>query len=175
MEEAVTSTNLQKYMLQQKPQIVHFSGRGEKLGSQVKDAMSRGGLAIDKTNDNTDTGIILLSEDLREPFLVGTSIIRQLFKGMIKIQNIPIETVIFNSCHSEAQAEAVAEFVPNVIGTSYSVKDKAAIAFSTSFYLGLAEGQNVLQSVSLGINNAMAYNEPVDRFVLYQNGQKVDF
>jgi hypothetical protein len=176
MEEAVTFTNLQKFILQEKPRVVHFSGHGEKLGEEVKGAINRGGLNIDEEEGNNfDTGLILFSEDLREPFLVGTDVIKHLFKGMVKIQNIPIETVIFNACHSEAQAEAIAEFVPNVVGTSYSVNDDAAIAFSTSFYLGLAEGQNVLQSVSLGINNAMAYREPIDRFTLYQNGKKVDF
>lgn len=175
MEEAVTFTNLQKFILQEKPRILHFSGHGEKLGAEVKDALSRGGLDIDDEESMADTGLILMSEDLREPFLVETHVIKHLFKGMINIQKIPIETVIFNACHSEAQAEAIAEFVPNVVGTSYSVKDDAAIAFSTSFYLGLAEGQDVLQSVNLGITNAMAYREPIDRFVLYQNGKKVDF
>ncbi len=174
MERAVTFTNLQKFILREKPRIVHFSGHGEKLGTSVKDALSRGGLDIDDEENVEDTGIILMSEDLREPFLVGTNVIKHFFKGMVKIQNIPIETVIFNACHSEAQALAVAEYVPNVIGTSYSVKDDAAIAFSSSFYLGLAQGQNVLQAVNLGMINAMGYNEPADRFVLYQNGKKVD-
>lgn len=174
MEDAITFTNLQKFILQEKPGIVHFSGHGEKLGVEVKDALNRGGLDIDDENKTIDTGIILFSEDLREPFLVSTDVIGHLFKSMVKIQNVPIETVIFNSCHSEAQARAVSQYVPNVIGTSYAVKDNAAIAFSTSFYLGLAQGQNVLQAVNLGVGNAMAYNEPIDRFVLYQNGAKVD-
>lgn len=174
MENAITFTNLQKFILEEKPKIVHFSGHGERLGTEVKEALSRGGLDIDDDENAFETGIILMSEDLREPFLVGTNVIQHLFKSMVQIQNIPIETVIFNSCHSEAQALAIAEFVPNVVGTSYSVKDDAAIAFSSSFYLGLAQGQNVMQAVNLGMGNAMAYNEPADRFVLYQNGQKVD-
>jgi hypothetical protein len=174
MERAVTFTNLQKFILREKPRIVHFSGHGESLEPSVKDALRRGSLDIDDEENTSETGIILMSEDLREPFLVGTNVIKHFFKGMVKIQNIPIETVIFNSCHSEAQALAVAEYVPNVIGTSYSVRDDAAIAFSSSFYLGLAQGQNVMQAVSLGMVNAMAYNEPADRFVLYQNGEKVD-
>ncbi len=174
MENAVTFTNLQRFILEEKPRIVHFSGHGERLDADVKDALSRGGLDIDDEENAVETGIILMSEDLREPFLVATNVIEHLFRSMVQIQNIPLETVIFNSCHSEAQALAIAQYVPNVVGTSYSVKDDAAIAFSTSFYLGLAKGQNIMQAVNLGIINAMAYNEPADRFVLYQNGKKVN-
>lgn len=174
MEQAVTFNNLQKFILKEKPEIIHFSGHGAELESDIIKALEATEQPVIGTGNDFDTGIFLLSEDLREPFLVQTDVIRQLFKSMVSIQNIPIETVIFNSCHSEAQAKAIAEFVPNVVGTSYSIRDEAAIAFSTGFYLGLAEDRNILQSVNLGMTNAMSKGVPPDRFVLYQNGKRVD-
>ena len=174
IKKDVSLSAFQKYIIQEEPFIVHFSGHGEKSDVELKEAMTRGGLDIDEMESNNDSGIVLFSEDLREAFIVSTDVISRLFRGMVKIQNIAINTVIFNSCYSEEQAAAVAEFVPNVIGTSWSVKDKAAIAFSTSFYLGIAEGRNILQSVFLGTTNAMAHGEPPERFVLFQDGKKVD-
>lgn len=174
MKNAVTWSSFNKNIVQEEPFIIHFSGHGERSDVELKDVMSRGGLDIDDEESTDDTGIVLFSEDMREAFFVSTSAIRLSFKSMINIQKINIETVIFNSCYSEAQAEAIAEFVPNVIGTSWSVKDKAAIAFATNFYAGIAEGKNVLQAVNLGVINAVAYGEPAERFVLYQNGEKVE-
>lgn len=174
IEKAVTFSNMQKFILREKPSIIHFSGHGAEIEAEILSALKKAGQNIGDPGQHFDTGIFLLSEDLREPFLLKTNVIRHFFKSLVTIQNIPIETVIFNSCHSSYQAEAIAEFVPNVVGTSYSVRDDAAIAFSTSFYLGLAEGQNILQSVNLGMSNAMSKGTPPDRFVLYQEGKRID-
>lgn len=174
IEKAVTFSNMQKFILEEKPAIIHFSGHGTMLDDDVITALKNAGQPVGQPGEHFDTGIFLLSEDLRQPFLLKTDVIRHFFKSMIQIQNIPLETVIFNSCHSEIQAAAIAEFVPNVVGTSYSVIDDAAIAFSSGFYLGLAVGQNILQSVNLGMSNAMSKGVPPDRFVLFQEGKRVD-
>jgi internalin A len=174
IERAVTLSNMQKFILREKPSIIHFSGHGTNIEENILKVLQASGQTIGTINDHFDTGIFLWSEDLREPFLLKTEVIRHFFKSMVTIQKIPIETVIFNSCHSDIQATAIAEFVPNVVGTSYSVKDDAAIGFSTGFYLGLAENRSILQSVNLGMTNAMSKGIPPDRFVLYQNGKRVE-
>ncbi len=174
IEKAVTLSNMQKFILREKPNIVHFSGHGTSIDANILKALETAGQPVGAANDHFDTGIFLLSEDLRAPFLLKTDVIRHFFKSMITIQNIPIETVIFNSCYSNVQAAAIAEFVPNVVGTSYSVKDDAAIGFSIGFYLGLAENRSILQSVNLGMTNAMSKGVPPDRFILFQDGKKVE-
>lgn len=172
--KAVTLSEFQEYLLVDKPNIVHFSGHGDKTNREVIDMVSRG-LQVTETQavNKDDTGIILYDEDKRNPFFVGTSVIQRIFKSMVQRQQVPIQTVVFNACYSEAQAAAIASVVPNVIGTSWSVKDEAAIAFATGFYFGIAQGENVADAFDLGINQALGYGEPEDRFVLYQNGQKV--
>ncbi len=174
-KKAVTLSEFLEYLLQEAPDIVHFSGHGERNNSEVKDIVSRG---LDLPEENIpvdDTGIILYDEDSREPLFVGTSVIQHMFNTMINDQGVPIKVVIFNNCYSQAQAEAIAKCVPNVIGTSWSVKDNAAIAFATGFYIGLANDRSVKASVQLGITNAMAYGEPKDKFILFQNGERVIF
>ncbi|GJM34982.1 MAG: hypothetical protein DHS20C18_39830 [Saprospiraceae bacterium] len=175
LKEAVTLTEFLEYLIEERPEIIHFSGHGEKGNKEVRQMVSRGlDLGEDEVPED-DTGIILYDDSKREPFFVGTTVIRRMFKSMINVHQIPIKVVLFNNCFSQAQAEAVAEFVPNVIGTSWSVKDEAAIAFATSFYFGIANDKEVNAAVDLGITNALAYGEPEDRFVLYQEGKKVSF
>ncbi len=164
-----------EYLVQESPNIVHFSGHGEKGNPEVENTVRRG---LDIDDDEVpvdDTGIILYDEDKRKSAFVGTNVIRRMFRSMVRTQKIPIKIVVFNNCFSQAQAEAVAEFVPYVIGTSWSVKDEAAIAFATSFYFSIANNREVPAAVDLGITNAMAKGEPEDRFVLYHNGKKVVF
>lgn len=172
--KAVTLSEFQEYLLVEKPNIVHFSGHGDKTNKDVVEMVSRG-LQVSENQVATkdDTGIILYDEDKRNPFFVGTSVIQRIFKTMVQRQQVPIQTVVFNACYSEAQASAIAAIVPNVIGTSWSVKDEAAIAFATGFYFGIAQGENVADAFDLGINQALGYGEPEDRFVLYQEGKKV--
>lgn len=54
-----------------------------------------------------------------------------------------VECVILNACQSEAQAEAIAEHIPYVIGMSAGIKDKAAIEFAVGFYDALGAGKEI--------------------------------
>jgi len=175
-KKAVTVSEFQKFLYDEKPTIVHFSGHGEKSKQDVQEVMRRG-LNLDDDDSaeapQDDTGIILYDEAKRNPFFVSTAVVKRIFKTMVERQGIPIKAVLFNSCYSEAQALALAAVVPYVIGTSWSVRDDAAIAFATGFYSGIARGEDIRSACDFGINQALAYGEPEDRFVLYENGQKV--
>ncbi len=175
-KKAVTLSEFQEYLYDERPTIVHFSGHGEKSNPEVQDVIRRGlnlGGDAGQQAPQDDTGIILYDETKRDPFFVGTAVVKRIFKTMVERQGIPIKAVLFNSCYSEAQAEALATVVPYVIGTSWSVRDDAAIAFATGFYSGIARGEDIRSACDFGINQALAYGEPEDRFVLYENGTKV--
>lgn len=171
----VTLSEFQESLITEEPNIVHFSGHGEKGNSELTPMMHRG-IEIDETIDlespSEDTGIILFDESRRKAQFVKTDVIQYMFKSMIE-DEIPIELVVFNACYSEGLAKALAKLIPYVIGTSWSVGDEAAIAFATGFYFGIARGKKVELAYKLGVTQAMAYNEPKDRFILYKDGKKV--
>ena len=173
-KDAVTLSEFQESLVKEKPSILHFSGHGK--GDQETVQMVAGARdLIDESLPEDDTGIILYDESKRNPFLVKTNVIRRMFKSMVKRLDVPLQIVVFNSCHSGNQAQAIAEVVPYVVGTSWSVNDAAAIAFATGFYFGIAQGMDVEDACDMGINQAMAHGEPEERFMLYKNGEKVEW
>ncbi len=174
-KKAVTLSEFQESIFLEKPNIIHFSGHGDKNNNDVRSMLSRG-LDVDETHIPQDnTGIVLYDENKRDPLFVGTNVIQRIFRTMVKRQEVPIKAVVFNSCYSDAQAKALSEIVPYVVGTSWSIKDEAAIAFATGFYFGIAQGEDIEDACDLGINQALAYGEPEDRFILYKDGKRVEW
>lgn len=173
--KAVTLSQFSEALLDERPVIVHFSGHGElkDAPNDIKAAVTRGQGLEAESHPQDDTGIILTSENGRESFFVGTSIIRRIFRTMVQRHEIPIRAVLFNSCYSEAQAKALAELVPHVIGTSSAIKDEAAIAFANGFYSFLTRTEDIESSWDNGVTHAMAYGEPEERFIYYKNGEKI--
>lgn len=110
---AVTITELLRAM-NDKPNIVHFSGHGETKG-------------------------ILISTDNNETQLVPIRALKRLFtplKGITKL-------VLLNSCYSAEQAKIISEFGMFVIGMNLPVGDEAAISFAKGLYNGLGEGKTL--------------------------------
>lgn len=173
-KQAVTLSRFTESLHDERPVIVHFSGHGEKNIHAIKRTVTRGvGLDEDSSHEE-NTGIILTSEDGRESHFVNTSTIRRVFRSMVKRHKIPIQAVIFNSCYSEAQAQALADLIPNVIGTTSAVSDPAAIAFANGFYSFLIRTRNIEDAWDNGVNLATGYNEPEERFIYFKNGEKVE-
>lgn len=173
-KKAVTLTEFQDALIDEKPNIVHFSGHGEQDKAEVKTMVRRGFDLSDVPAEKkeTDSGLLMFDEDKRDTLFVGSAVIRRIFKTMVERHKIDIRAVIFNACYSEAQARAVAEVVPYVIGTTWNVGDEAAIAFATGFYGGIARGQSIEDAWDFGVNQALAYGESEDLFALFKNGQK---
>lgn len=175
-KRAVTLSEFQEYLVTEKPMIVHFSGHGAKGEAEIREMIHKDGRDLmDESIPEKETGIILYDEDKRSAFFVNTKVIQRIFKSLVDRLDVPVKIVLFNSCYSESQADAIAQIVPYVIGTTSSVKDEAAIAFATGFYFGIAQGLEVEDAVDMGINNAIAFNEPEDRFILYKDGKKVEW
>jgi CHAT domain len=112
---AVRPKDLQRAILDLKPQIVHFSGHG----------VGNGGLALED-----ETG---------QAKLVSTQAIARLFKLFAD----RVECVLLNACYSEIQAKAIAQHIPYVIGMKQAIGDDAARAFAVGFYDALGAGENI--------------------------------
>jgi CHAT domain len=123
-ESAARPRDVQRAMLDYKPQVVHFCGHGE--GEQG----------------------LVLEDEAGKVKLVSTEAIARLFE----LFSAQVECVLLNACYSEVQAQAIAHHIPAVIGMNQAIGDKAAIEFAVSFYDALGAGEVVDFAFRLGCN-----------------------
>lgn len=129
---AVRLDDLQPTLLQEAPRVVHFSGHG---------AAANG---------------LVLEHDDGTWQLAPTEALADLFRIL---QN-GIDCVVLNACFSEVQAEAIARYVPYVLGMNQAIGDLAAIEFAKGFYGALFEGKSVKDAFELGKNLIALKNIP---------------
>lgn len=120
-EWAVTTKTLQQALLDETPNILHFSGHGDINGIAVEDSLGNSKLV-----DNNALGSLF-----------------ELFSGSIKC-------VVLNSCYSESQAREISKYIPYVIGMKSSVNDTSAITFSVGFYTALGAGRDIEFAYKMG-------------------------
>lgn len=99
--------------MNQKAQIVHFSGHGMETG-------------------------IVIANDQNEALIMPEGALKRLFRQ----HKDSVEIVILNSCYSESQAKIISEFGLYVIGMNAKIGDLAAIDFAASYYIGLCAGKD---------------------------------
>ncbi|MEL6939702.1 MAG: CHAT domain-containing protein, partial [Cyanobacteria bacterium J06598_1] len=121
---AVRPRDFQRAMLEELPQIVHFSGHGE----------GEAGLYFE--------------DEVGAPKLVAGSALASLFR--LFSLKAKIECVVLNGCYSAVQATAITQHVPYAIGMTDKVGDKAAIEFVVGFYDALGNGESVEFSFEMG-------------------------
>ena len=119
---AIRVADLQGHLLRYSPNIVHFSGHG------------------------SDSGEILLEDVAGYAQPVPARALGRLFSAF----KDSIQCVVLNACYSEAQAQAIAEHVECVVGTSQAIGDPAAISFAMAFYQALGFGRDVKSAFELG-------------------------
>ncbi len=128
--KAVTElSDLQKYILEEKPQIVHFSSHG-------KD----GELFL--INYYEENGELVPSKRT-----VPVEFLEQVF-GEVKEY---VNCVVLSSCHSEKQAKKIAENVPYVIGTTKNILDNNATEFAKEFYRNVGNGEDLANAFRLAL------------------------
>jgi len=125
---AVRPRDIQRAMLDETPQIVHFSGHGQGLEGLVFE-------------DETGQAKLVSGEALADLFA--------LFADPAEFPD-PIQCVVLNGCYSQVQAEAIAEHVPYVIGMTQAIGDRAAIEFAVGFYDALGAGRSMEFAFKLG-------------------------
>lgn len=132
---AVRVSDLQRFLLRYKPDIVHFSGHG------------------------SESSEIILEDSEGNSKPVPASALSNLF-SLLKDN---IKCVVLNACYSEAQAEAVSRHISCVVGMSKAIGDEAAISFSEAFYGALGDGRDIKTAFELGCNQInLAYLDEHD-------------
>jgi CHAT domain-containing protein len=124
---AVQVSDLQLYLNQENPVIVHFSGHG------------------------TNEGSIVLEDKMGYPVSVPSVALAKVFET----HKDNIRCVVLNACFSLDQAKAINQHIDFVIGMSSSIEDEAAIAFSYAFYLALSSKRSIKNSFDQGISEIL--------------------
>lgn len=114
---AVRTTDLLQALNEDRPHIVHFSGHG------------------------TEDGIAFLDPEGNARLVTKEAIVQ-----LMKTMTDNIRVVVFNSCYSNAQAEAVVQYVDVAIGMGDTIDDDAARTFSAQFYSAIGFGRSIRQA-----------------------------
>ena len=116
-------TDLRRYILDIKPQIIHFCGHGTEQGLMLE--------------DDTGTAKVVTNEVLTD---------------LLKAFADRIECVLLNACETDPLADALAQHINYVIGMNQEVYDDAAIAFAEGFYDTLGAGESYERAFEIGKN-----------------------
>ena len=119
---AVRTDDLRRGLLDYEPEIVHFSGHGA----------ANQGLALENRAGQMQ--------------LVSTASLARLFK----LFKDKIECVLLNACYSEAQAEAIYQYINCVVGMNQAIGDRAAIQFAVGFYDALGANRSYEDAYEFG-------------------------
>ncbi len=120
---SVRPHDISQALLDLNPQVVHFSGHGQRDGS----------LQVENFNGKVQP--------------IDAEALAALFENFSDV----VECVVLNACFSAMQAEAIARHIPYVIGMSESIGDRASIAFTIGFYQALGAGKKYDQAYKMGL------------------------
>lgn len=125
-ELAVRYKDLRRALLDYEPQIVHFIGHGETNSVKLEDVQGN-----------------------------AAAVSSKVLSGLFELCKDGVETVIFSTCYSAAQVDAVNEHIHYVIGMLDKIPDEAAIKFSMGFYDALFADKTVEEAFEFGCNAVM--------------------
>ncbi len=118
--------DLRRYIVDVKPQIIHFCGHGTREGLILEDEKGKA-----KTVSNT------------------------VLTDLLKIFADRIECVLLNVCYSEPLANKIAKHINYAIGMNQPVFDDAAIAFTVGFYAAMGAGESIKRAFEVGKNSVL--------------------
>ncbi|GAX42547.1 hypothetical protein NIES4075_35490 [Tolypothrix sp. NIES-4075] len=130
--ESVRVGDITEAIFDVEPQIVHFSGHGK------------------------STGELCFENEVGKVQPVKPDALAAMFKLFAQ----SINCVVMNACYSEIQAQAIAEYIPFVIGMNDAIGDKAAIAFAVGFYKALAANRSIEDAYEFGCVEIQLYSLP---------------
>jgi CHAT domain/Tetratricopeptide repeat len=146
---AVRPAELQEYMYDLKPQIVHFSGHGEEgfMTENKSPSPNRSRIIVDANNPNKPTGLVFEDNDGQSKLVSGTVI-----SDLFKIFSEHVECVVLNACYSDQQAKEIVKHIPYVVAMNRAISDEAARNFSLGFYRAIWDGRSIEEAFLSGKN-----------------------
>lgn len=143
---ALRADDLQQYLLEHQPHVVHFSGHG------------------------SDANELILEDATGKSKPLGQAALLALFRAL----KDNIRVVVLNACFSEKQAAAITEVVDCAIGMNKAIGDEAAITFAASLYRGFGFGRSVQTAFDLGKASLLAEGISEDATPILLSNSHVD-
>jgi hypothetical protein len=146
--------DLQKYMYEVKPQIVHFSGHGV------------GGTATGEELPSSRKGTVIADDDAQpEGLMFEDDNGRSVLVSGITLSNLcalfkEVKCVVLNACYSQQQAQEIVKHIPYVVGMKQAIGDIAARNFSQGFYRAIWDGRSIEEAFDSGKNAMDLANIP---------------
>jgi len=125
---AVRPRDVQRAMLDENPQIVHFSGHGA-----------------------GEEGLVFEDETGKAKLVDGSAL-----AGLFELFADQVNCVVLNGCYSEVQSKGIVKHIDYVIGMSQAIGARAAIEFAVGFYKALGAGRPIEFAYKLGCNAILA-------------------
>lgn len=119
---SVRPADLSQAILDENPQIIHFSGHG------------------------TSAGALCFEDELGMSKEIGADALGSLFE-LVADQ---VNCVLMNACYSAVQAEAIVRHIRFVIGMDKAIGDQGAISFAIGFYQALGAGKSIEDAYRFG-------------------------
>jgi hypothetical protein len=129
---SVRPVDLSQSLLDEEPQIVHFSGHG------------------------TSAGALCFENQIGEIQFIQPDALAALFEQF----SGQVDCVVLNACYSELQANAIVKHINTVIGMNSAIGDRAAIAFAIGFYQGIGAGRSIEEAYKLGCSQIGLHGIP---------------
>jgi TPR repeat protein len=134
---AAQTSDVMEALFDVRPQIVHFSGHGDR------------------------DGLVFVGPDGISPIRVKGNALGGLFEAF----QDDIRLVVLSACHSHDDAVAIAAVVGCAIGTQGPIGDNAAISFDRALYYAIASGASVERAykvacAKIGIDYPNPLNDP---------------
>ncbi len=169
---AVRTDDLQPLLMRHRPHVVHFSGHGTLSTPARRQCQDEQGPGRDMiVNGPGHAEQLVLAGEGGEARLINKEALVDLFS----VLEDNVHLVVFNTCHSDQTAKALAEVVPCTIGMRGEISDEAAIAFAAAFYQALGFGRDIQAAFNLGKNSLMYLRTPEDQTPrLYRRPGTVD-
>lgn len=131
---AVRSSDILQALNEHKPHIVHFSGHGSPSGEIVLET----------------------AEGTPKP------VSKEAITSTMKTMSDNIRLIVFNSCFSSGQAEAVTQYVDAAIGMKDAISDEAAKIFSAQLYSSIGFGHSLQKAFDQAISALLLEGIPED-------------
>jgi hypothetical protein len=173
-----SASDIPELISRHNPNIIHFSGHGKDpvSGEQGETAGTTRGIGPAMPKDYEKRGgIVVFDDDMRAMTIIEDDSLDYLFESTVNDLNVPLEVVVFNSCHSESQAKVIGRHIAYVVGSSRALEDDLALAFAEGFYFAMAEGKPIERAFVTGKQKVVLKKPKArDLIVLYKNGEKTD-
>jgi AAA-like domain len=140
---AVRPGDLQMYMYDLNPQIVHFSGHG--VGTSRDEPIITRKFTV--ITDTPPEGLMFEDEDGRAKLVSGAAI-----SNLCALFADQVVCVVLNACYSAQQAEEIVKYIPYVVGMNQAIGDIAARKFSEGFYRAIWDVRSIEEAFASGKN-----------------------